>query len=276
MLPRQPRRSGPPSGGFDFNPEAPPAIWVLLGVVFLTFTLSFFESTAGWLSLFRLTPAVYQTGLLWQLLTYGFVGFGRPDFWFLLQLFMLFWFGRDAYLPLGGGRFWRLLVVGTVAAGLVAALVDWGLAVEGAFPARVPFVLIQGQQVLMIVLVAIFALLNRYATVYVFFVLPVQARWFLPLEILLGFLGFLWSKDLGGFLGLSAAVAVTAWQLSGRGPRGGLRGFRLRLEERFLKARLGWLKRRRGLTVIQGGEGGAPGNGGNGGNGKVHRGPWVN
>lgn len=266
MLPRQPQRSGPPGAGFDFGPPAPRSLWVLLGLIFFTFTLSFFETTNAWINLLRLTPAVWQLGFVWQLLTYAFLGFGRPDFWFLLQLFMLFWFGRDAYLRLGGRRFWRLLVIGAMVAGTVASLVDLGLSFQGLFPARLPFVLVQGQQALMIILVAAFALLNRYATVYIFFVLPVQARWFLPLEILLGFLGFLWSKDLGGFLGLCAAVAVTAWQLSGGGtPRGGLRGLRLRLEQLFLKTRLGWLKRKRGLKVVQGG-----------GNGKVHRGPWVN
>lgn len=262
---------GPPAGGIALGPPPPPAIWVLLGVIFFTFTLSFFESTNAWLSLLRLTGAVWQLGFVWQLVTYAFVGFGRPDFWFLLQLFMLFWFGRDTYYRLGGRRFWRLVVVGAVVAAAVATLVDLLLRQQGAFPARVPFVLIQGQQILMVILVAAFAVLNRYATIYLFFVLPVQARWFLPLEILLGFLGFLWSKDLGGFLGLSAAVGVTVWQLSGVGPGRGLRNLGLRLRELFLKARLAQLKRRRGMTVIQGG-----GEGKTHGNTNVHQGPWVN
>ena len=67
----------------------------------------------------------------------------------------------------------------------------------------------QGQQILAVVLVAAFATLNRDATILLFFVLPMPARWFLWLEIVFGFLGFLGTHDLPGFLGICAAVGIT-------------------------------------------------------------------
>ena len=41
-----------------------------------------------------------------------------------------------------------------------------------------------------------------------FFVLPIEARWFLGLEVLFAFLGFLNSKDLAGFIGVVSGVAM--------------------------------------------------------------------
>ena len=39
--------------------------------------------------------------------------------------------------------------------------------------------------------------------------LPIEARWFLGLEILFAFIGFLQTRDLPGFLGLCTAVGVS-------------------------------------------------------------------
>lgn len=253
-------------GGFTGGPPPPRPLLYLLGFIFVTFTLQFFATTKPFLALLRLTPAVWQAGFVWQLLTYAFIGFGRPDFWFLLQLLMLFFFGRDVYHALGGRRFWRLLAIGAVTASVVAVLVEILAASQGWFPERLTFMLIQGQQMLLVILVAAFAVIHRDAVIYLMFVLPVKARWFLPLEILLAFLGFLWSKDLAGFLGLSAAVGMTWWLLQPSSPRRLLREAWLRLQQRWLKLRMAGLRRRRGLTGIAGGKG----------NGKVHKGPWVN
>ena len=266
MLPRS-RGSYPPSfGGFGSSPAAPRALLLLIGFMFLTFVFQFFASTRELLQPLRLNELVWRGGQVWRLATYGFVGFGQPSLWFILQLAVLFWFGRDVLRALGRRTFWQLLGAGVVVAGAVAVGVDASLSAQGFFPERLPFIILQGQQILLAILVAAFAVLYANATILLMFVLPVPARWFLPLEILMAFLAFLWSKDLGGFLGLSAAVLLTWWWISGNGPRRALRELRLRLERRILAARLSWNRRRRGLKVIQGGKS----------DDNVRRGPWVN
>ena len=59
---------------------------------------------------------------------------------------------------------------------------------------------------LLAIFIAAFATLNRNATILLFFVLPIQARWFLWLEVLFAFIAFLGSHDLPGFLGITTAV----------------------------------------------------------------------
>ena len=68
----------------------PPDIIVLLGVVFATFALQFFETTQILPDFLRLTPEVWRQGFVWQLVSYPFIGRGGPSLWFLLELFILF------------------------------------------------------------------------------------------------------------------------------------------------------------------------------------------
>lgn len=227
----------------------PRDVWVLLGVVLATFSLRFFASTAWLPEALSLTPAVWRLGFLWQLVTYPFVGFGRPGFWFVLELLILLLFARDVFWRLGRKGFWRLLVFASLAGGALAVLVDLGrFAVDSPFAGAMP--LLQGQRVLLAVLIAAFATLNADATIYLFFVLPIRARWFLGLEVLFAFLGFLGTRDLAGFLGLCLAIGFTWWWLQGRGRRG--RELWLRLQERWMRRRLAWMRRRRGFKVVQG------------------------
>ncbi len=282
-----PLGSGPggwgPGGGWGAGSRQPcgPAaadLWWLLGLVFVTFSLQFFATFQPLFGYVRLTAAVWQKGFLWQLLSYGFVGFGSPGVWILLQLFMLYLFGKDVLAMVGRRTFWRLLAIGTVTAGAVAVLVDLGLSVAGLWPGRAPFLLIQGQQILLVVLVAAFAALRRNAVIYLLFVLPIEARWFVLIEVLLGFMGFLWSKDLGGFLGLTAAAGLTWMLFSGTAWRRLPRESWLRLQRWYFQLRLSLARRRRGFTVVDGGRRG-PGNGhagsAGGGDSSVRRGPWV-
>jgi hypothetical protein len=243
-------------GGMWASP--PRDLLVLLAVLFVTFSLQFFAATGWLIGLLRLTPAVWRAGFVWQLATYAFVGFGNPDLWFLLALFIVYLFGRDAYYQLGRRRFWTLLLYGAVGGALVAVAVELLIGAFGPSPAP-PFYLMQGQQVLAAILVAAFATLNRNATILLFFVLPMPARWFLWLEVLFAFLGYLSTRDLAGFLGITAAVAITYGALYPSGPRRALREGWLRLQQLWLRQRLTRLRRKRGLHVI-------PGSG--------ERGPW--
>jgi hypothetical protein len=238
-------------GGFGLTGPVPRDIWILLGVVFATFSLRFFESTALLPEFLRLSSAVWQRGFLWQLFTYPFIGTGVPGFWFVIELLVLFLFGRQVLYQLGSRRFWRLLIGVAAAAAAGAVLVNLLQSVAG-FSTVNAFSLMQGQRMLLAVLIAVFATLNGNATILLFFVLPLQAKWFLLLEIVFAFLGFLSSHDLAGFVGLCAAVAATVLVLGPGSWRRGLRELRLKLETWWLRLRLAWLRRRRGFRVVQG------------------------
>lgn len=259
---RQPSTRLPTLGGFGGGGPVPPDLIALLVVVFVTFTLQFFAP--GLIALLRLSPAVWQAGFVWQVATYAPTGYGAPSIWLLLELLILFWFGRDVFWRLGRHGFWRTLGWGAIGGAVAALAVDLLMRLAGAGHA-VPFVLMQGQRMILVILIAAFATLYGSATIYLFFVLPVQARWFLPLEIVIAFLGFLGSGDFAGFLGITAAVGIVWWRL--RRPRrggGGPRDAWLRLQRWWIEQRLRRARRRRGFTVVPGGGGRGGGEGGGG------------
>ena len=122
------------------------------------------------------------------------------------------------------------------------------------------FSLKQGQHILLTLFVAAFATLYSEATIYLFFVLPVKARWFLWLEVLFAFLAFLGSKDLAGFLGICTGVFATWFWLQPKGRRPGLRELWLRTQRWWLERRMKQLRRKRGFKVVPGeGQGRPPG-----------------
>jgi len=257
MSPRDPF-SHSPGGGFrsPLSGPVPRDLAVLLGVVFATFSLRFFASTAALPAALRLTPAVWHSGYLWQLVTYPFIGFGAPSLWFLLELFILYMFGRDVLGRLGRKRFWLLLLGVSGTAALLAVAVEWIFGSTSATGLSAPFILMQGQRMLLVILVAAFATLNSSATILLFFVLPIKARWFLGLEIVFAFLGFLGSRDLAGFLGICLAVAATWLYLSPGSARTELRRVGLRSRAWWLRRRLEWLRRRRGIHLVDDRNGG--------------------
>ncbi|HKI85282.1 MAG TPA: hypothetical protein VKA53_00920 [Thermoanaerobaculia bacterium] len=238
-------------GGFGGGGGSlPNDVIALLIIVFVTFSAQFFRATAGILTLFRLTPEVWRYGFLWQLATYPFVGSGSPDLWLVIELFILYLFARDVFFDLGRKTFWRLLIVVGAGAGVVAvAIALLQRLLTGGLPPAFA-VLLQGQTTLLTILVAAFATLNRRATIYLFFVLPIEARWFLPLELLFAFLGFLSSHDLAGFLGLCAAVGLTYFWLGPRHLKLLPRQLWLRLQEQWMRWRLARMRRRRGLRLV--------------------------
>lgn len=266
--PRGPWSRGP--GGFGLPPltPAPTDLVVLLAVVFVTYSLQFFSTTAIVPGLLRLTPLVWRAGFVWQLATYPFSGYGPVSILILLDLLVLYWFGRDVFYQLGRRRFWQTVLTSAVVAALVAVVVE--LVVElvaGPEPAVVPFALMQGQRVLLTITIAAFATLNRDATILLFFVLPIRPRWFLWMEILIAFIFFLGTKDLAGFAGIVTAVGVTYASLVAGGPRRMLREWWLRLQRRRLQAELDRRRRKSKLEVLDGGRGRSQ---------PPRQGPWVN
>ncbi len=247
--------------GFGGGGGAPPRdILVLLGVLFVTFSLQFFQSLAWLPGLMALSPAAWQSGFMWQLGTYAFVGQASSGIWFLLTLLILFWFGRDVFRALGQRTFWRLIAWGVLSASVSAVVVQILMSLTGFAAGPNDFVLMQGDRILLTVLIAAFATLYGNATIYFFFVLPIQARWFLWLEVLIAFMGFLPTKDLAGFVGICVAVFITSSRLRVGGPRRVLREWRLRLEKLYLEARLRHRRSKSGLRVVPRDDGG----------------PWVN
>lgn len=239
MAYRSPYPVRPTFGGLT-GPPAPDLIALLL-VLFGTYSLQFFSGTAWLPAMMRLTPAAWQQGFIWQLASYPFAGFGPPSLWFLLELLILFMFGNQVYWRLGRRRFWRMVAGVAAAAGGIAVLVALA---TGAGPAT--FSIMQGQRMLLAILIAAFATAYGEATILLFFVLPVKARWFLWIEVAVAFIAFLSTRDFPGLVGICAGVAGTFMMVSGPG---GPRQTWLRLERLWLRLRMK-LRRRPRLRIV--------------------------
>ncbi len=243
------RASG--GGGIGLTGPLPRDIWLLLGIVFVTFALQFVAATAWLPANLRLTPDIWQRGFLWQAITYPFIGIGTPGLWFVLELVILLMFGRDVYTRLGRRGFWALLVWAALISAAVAVVVALLQVALGVVPSPYRLGLMQGQHFIITVLIAAFATINANATILLFFVLPIQARWFLLLEIVFAFMGLLSTGDLAGFFGLCAAVGAGVWLVGGGLGGGPLRELYLRARQAWLRARLARMKRRSGLRVVR-------------------------
>ncbi len=240
--------------GFGGGNAGPPPrdILVLIGVLFVTYSMQFFDATRGVAWFFRLSRDIWQSGYVWQIATYPFIGERQTSspLWFLLSLLIIFWFGRDVYRYLGRRPFWQLMAWGLGTAAGVAVVVQILMDLAGVGGSH-PFVLMRGQGIVLTVLIAAFATVYGNATILLFFVLPLKARWFLGLEILFAFTGFLTTKDFAGFLGICAAVGLVYQTLSGRGLRRSLRELRLRIERKILEARLRRMRNKRGMHIVK-------------------------
>jgi membrane associated rhomboid family serine protease len=241
---------GPALGG-----RAPADLVALLAVVFTTYAMQFFASSAAAVGLLRLDAAAWQGWQLWRLATYALAGYGPASVWILLELLVLYWFSRDLRTGLGARRFWSLLAAAALAAGLVAVAVDAAATLAGGQPALVPYSLMQGQRALLAVAIAAFASRNAEAVIYLFFVLPVRAGAFVWVSVAIAFVGFLASKDLAGLAGLWTATAMGFLRARPRGGRPPLRRALLRWREAWLRWKLDRLRRRSRLRVVDGGRG---------------------
>lgn len=257
MYSRRPARWAPTVGGF--GGPVPRDLLVLIGILFGTFALQFFATTAPLIALLRLTDLVWH-GFVWQLATYPFIGWGGPSPWILLELLILYWFGRDVFWQLGRRDFWQLVGWTVVLAAVAAVLAELLFGLLLGWTAN-SFLIMQGQRMLLAVMIAAFATMNRSATIYLFFVLPVQARWFLALEIAFAFIAFLGTRDLAGFVGIASAVGLTYSFLTPGGLRRVLREGSLRAQKAWIQLQLKQAGRRRKA--------------GDSDDDNVRRGPWV-
>ncbi|MGD9252374.1 MAG: hypothetical protein PVG92_00405 [Holophagae bacterium] len=247
-----------PQGGMGFggfggsNLPVPRDVIAMLATLFVTYSMRFFAATAFIPEALSLSPNVLR-GFVWQIVSYPAIGLDVGGLWFLLQLLILFWFSRDVFQRLGRRRFWLLVARAALGAAVAAVVALLLVRITGTAPDdRFLFSLMQGQLMLLTITIAAFATLYGDATILLFFVLPIRARWFLWLEILFAFMGFLGTKDLPGFVGVCVAVFLTYSGLQGRGARGVLHNWRKRLEAFILRQRLERLKRKRKFDVIDG------------------------
>lgn len=233
--------------------ERPPRdLLGLLITLFVTYTLLWLPFSQPLMRALQLSSDVWSRGHLWQLVTYGFIPLAGP-IWFLIGLLILFMFGRDIYRVLGRKGFWSLIFQGLLAGSVVSVLVNVALSLlfPGSSVNRNAFVIIQGDDVLLTLFIAAFAILYPNAVVRLFFVIPVRAANFLWLEILVAFVvGFLPTLDLAGFLGLCATVGM-AWVVLHGGPGKGLREMRLRLEKLLIQWRLRRLRSKRQIHIVR-------------------------
>jgi membrane associated rhomboid family serine protease len=251
---RTPRSGGGFGGGAGFPGAAPRDLIALLAAVFATYAMQFFASTAIVPALLRLAATAWGRWELWRLLTYPLSGYGPASPWILLELLVLYWFAGDLRRALGMRRFYSLLAACAVTAGIAGLAADAVAARLGMVPYGEPFVLMQGQRMLLAISIAAFAARNRDAVIYLLFVLPVRAGAFVWVSLLVAFVGFLSTKDLGGLIGLWTATGVAVWR-SRSGPPS-LRRLRLRWQEALLRWRLDRLRRRSRFRVVDGGRGG--------------------
>jgi len=262
--------SGRP-GGFDLFGNIPRDIKILVAVQFVTFLLGLIPVTRIVPTLLLLTPWVLR-GFVWQLATYMFVGYSSGIF-IVLELIGVLLIAPQVYYGLGRKHFWRMTLAGAILAGVAAVLVDFLMLRIGGWVPADPFFLMQGQRVLLMMLIAALSFANPDAEFLFFFVLPIKARWFLPLTFAISFIIFLQSHDTGGFVGLCVATAVTyAYRQSGGGnwmrwAKRETREIRLRVERWWIGRKLDRMKKKRGFRVIAGE--------GEGKRGEVKKGPWV-
>ena len=244
----------PAGSGFGaaFGGRAPGDLVALLAVVFATYAMQFFATTAAVPEALRLDPLAWRGWQLWRIATYPLAGYGPASVWILLELLVLYWFARDLRAGLGARRFLSLLAAAGIAAGVAAVAVDAAAALIAGEAALEPFSLMQGQRTLIAIAIAAFASRNADAVIYLFFVLPVRAGAFVWISVLIAFVGFLATKDLGGLAGLWTAIGVAFWRAQPGGARPPLRRLRLRAQEALLRRRLDRLRRRSGLRVVDG------------------------
>ena len=238
------------SGGFGLTGPVPRDVVVLLAVVLASFSLRFFESTQSLHALLSLSSNVWRHGFVWQPVTYLFNGVGTPGIWFLIELLILFMFGRTVFDQLGRRGFWKFLLTIGVTSALIAVLVDL-LSTSFGSPSTFSFALMQGQHMLLTLTIAAFATMNREATILLFFVLPIQAKWFLLLSALFAFMGFLSTHDLPGFVGLIAGISLSFVYLSRPGSRPTARRSWLKLQEWWIRQRLKSMRRRSKIRLVK-------------------------
>lgn len=221
------------------------AMMVANGLIFLIFVIGIRQvGSASLLSLYdhvlALSLPALGDGYLWTLLTYGFLHNLGDPFHLLFNLLGLYFFGPMLERRVDTGRFLRFYLIAIVAGGVLQALAS----VAMADPSTTV-----GASAGVMALFAAFAFAHPDARVLLFFVVPVRARYLLPITVAVDVLVWLTGSNVALFAHLGGLAA--AWvMLRGWPPRlalARLRGWRAYLGQKGGK--------KRPFTVINGGNG---------------------
>lgn len=196
---------------------------------------------AEWLAL---DPHLAVFGLRpWTIVTYAFLHDLHTPTHILFNMMGLFFLGPSLERRWGGKGFLQFYLWSVVIAGLASVVL--GLLLPGIFGGQVV-----GASGAIMAILAAFSLVQPEATILLFFVLPIQARWILWIALGIDTVVFFsGSSDLAYHTHLGGAFA--AWLLVTGSWRPGL------LVDRV---RLAWLRRNRtrkasGFQVLPGGKG---------------------
>jgi len=164
-------REEPPRSGWSFTV----IILVINALVFFLQHANGRQSARAFVEYGALSLDGLKQGFVWQLLTYQFLHGGMMHL--VLNSVGLYFFGRPMELMLGRKAFLKIYFLSGLAGGVLQvslALISpqFGGPMVGASAG------ICG-------LIAAFALLSPDSVIYLFFVVPVRARYFLPLMIIL-------------------------------------------------------------------------------------------
>jgi hypothetical protein len=184
---------------------------VLIGSLFVGCFLELFIELRGWLETLRLSSGVWERFELWRLVTYGWVGAGTLSPITLIEIVLVYWFATELTVWIGSRRTQLLLVGGVPLAGAAATAVQWLWTASGGSQCADPFVMMQGQRIVIAVVVAAFASCNRGVIIKrlpFFFHLPIPSRWLIPLQLLWALMVFANTRDLAGFAGVVLATAL--------------------------------------------------------------------
>src|ERR1051325_7214627 len=156
-------------------------------VVFLAEYVNGQQSHEAFLEYGALSLEGIKRGFVWQFLTYQFLHGGLPHL--VLNSLCLYFFGRPLEDALSKRTFLKLYLLSGLAGGVVQVAL-------GLLSPRfgVPMV---GASAGICGLIAAFALLHPDSTIYIGFFLPIRAKYFLPLTILVSVFFLFTSKDGG-------------------------------------------------------------------------------
>lgn len=249
----QPTARMPTAGFFDLRPT-PMVIRLLIanGVLWFVFSVLVNFAQQGWaatlfLDYLALRPADVVPGLqLWEAATYMWLhDLGSP--WHLLMNMLgLFFLGVPLERRWGSRVFLRFYLLAALGAGVFTVIV--GLLLPGLFGAPVV-----GASGGVIALLAAFSMIVPEATILLFFVVPVRARYVIWIALGIDTALFLSQPSGGIAYHTHVGGALAAWLLITGNWRPRLAASRLRLLLHRLRA--GRRARRKGLRVIPGGRG---------------------
>ena len=147
------------------SPNTPVCKYILIVTVAVFLVQVFGNNVTPWLAM---QTELVLHGQVWRLLTAAFCHSEHSLFHIVLNMLCLWWFGRTLETMLGSREFLLFYLAGAIFASLVQLVLDLFIAGPGAFGI--------GASGAIMGVIMLFAIYNPRATIYLFMVIPVQAR----------------------------------------------------------------------------------------------------